>query len=125
MALVAPMFVTMLFGQVEMIRLGMIANLMTNAAREGCRLAVTHDQTPVTVKNRVLTALNGSGIAPQDLTITITPNNWTQVKASDPANNVTVVLSVPFGKVSWVPTPGSLRQATISASATFSSERVQ
>ena len=46
-ALVAPVFVVMVFGLIEFGRAIMVQQVMTNAAREGARLAILDSPTPV------------------------------------------------------------------------------
>ena len=45
MAVVAPLFVFFIFGQIESARLGMVAQVLATAAREGCRAAVINGNT--------------------------------------------------------------------------------
>ena len=69
MVLVAPLLIALIMGQLESSRLGMVAQMLTTAAREGCRVAVI------------------SGIS----------------------------LSVPYSRVSWLPTPHHLKSAMVTA----------
>src|SRR3954463_12047267 len=75
MAIIAPVFVTLILGQIESARLGMVAQLLTTAAREGCRVAVISGKTQADVQSRVNSVLTGSGIAVG--TVTPSPSNWT------------------------------------------------
>ena len=59
MAIVAPVIVALIMGQIEASRLGMVAQLLTTAAREGCRVAVVPGHTQTDVQNRITTVLNG------------------------------------------------------------------
>ena len=117
MALVAPVIVAMIMGQIESSRFGMVAQLLTTAAREGCRVAVVPGHTQSDVQARVNAVLNGSGISVG--TVTPTPSTW----QTDPMGTpITVSLSVPYNQVSWLGIPFFLTNATVSASATMSSE---
>jgi len=121
MACVAPMFVALVMGIVESSRLGMVAQLLTTAAREGCRTAVLPGSTQASVQARVDEVLAGSGIP----SVTVTPvcssgGSWT---SAPKGTAITVSMSVPYSKVSWISIPYFLKNATVSASATFSSER--
>jgi Flp pilus assembly protein TadG len=117
MAFVAPIIVTMLLGQIETARLGMAAQLLTTAAREGCRVAVIPGSTQTDVQNRVNSVLAGSGISVG--TVNPTPSNWATVSGG---TAVTVSFSVPYKNLSWLGTPFFLKTANVSASATLSSE---
>ncbi|MGE3821224.1 MAG: TadE/TadG family type IV pilus assembly protein [Isosphaeraceae bacterium] len=120
-ALIAPIFVAMMMGQLESSRLGMVSQLITTAAREGCRVAVVEGNTQADVQARVDATLAGSGISVGTVTPTCpSPNTWTSAPKGTP---ITVSLSVPYSQVSWLGTPFFLSGATVRASATFSSER--
>jgi Flp pilus assembly protein TadG len=120
MALVAPVFVVLLLGLLEAARLGMVCQLLTTAAREGCRVAVLEGMTQTDVQNRVDAVLSGSGISVGTVTPTCpAPYDWTTAPAATP---ITVSLSVPYSQVSWLAAPVFLKNTTVSASATFSSE---
>jgi Flp pilus assembly protein TadG len=121
MAFVAPVFLTLILGIIESSRLGMVSQMMTTAAREGCRVAVLVGSTQSEVQNRVNAVLNGSGITVGKVTPTCTGSySWDTSPAGTP---ITVSLSVPYSQVSWLPVPYFLKGATVSVSATMSSER--
>jgi Flp pilus assembly protein TadG len=121
MALVAPVLITLLLGMIEAARLGMVAQLLTTAAREGCRVAVLDGMTQADVQDRITTVLSGSGISVGTVTPTCaSPYTWT---AAPSGTAITVSLSVPYSHVTWLKISGFFDRATISASATMSSER--
>ncbi len=120
MALIAPMFVALVMGQIETSRLGMVAQILTTAAREGCRVAVIAGSSQSDVQTRVNTILSGSNIPIGTVTPTCpSPYTWTSAPMGTP---ITVSLSVPYSQVSWLGVPFFLTNATVSASATLSSE---
>jgi hypothetical protein len=120
MALVAPVFVTLILGQIESSRLGMVAQLLTTAAREGCRVAVIPGATQSAVQNRINAVLSGSGVSVGTVTPTCpSPYSWDSAPGG---TAITVSLSVPYSQVSWLGTPFFLKSANVSASATMSSE---
>jgi Flp pilus assembly protein TadG len=122
MAIVMPLFVCMIFAAIESARLGMVSQLITTAAREGCRVAVLDGNTNTQVNNEITAVFNTMGVT--GYTTTITPADCTTRHASDtPDNTITVTLSVPYSQLSWLPSPYYFKTATISASATMSSER--
>ncbi|SIO23934.1 TadE-like protein [Singulisphaera sp. GP187] len=119
--MIAPVFITLVLGQIETSRLGMVSQLLTTAAREGCRVAVIPGKAQSDVQNRVNSVLAGSGIPIGAVTPTCpSPDVWDSSSAGTP---ITVRLSVPYSSVSWLGTPFFLKGATITASATMSSER--
>lgn len=121
MAFIAPVFLTLVLGIIESSRLGMVSQLLTTAAREGCRVAVINGMTETDVQTRINTVLNGSGISVGSVTPTCpSPYAWASAPGGTP---ITVSISVPYSSVSWFPTPYFFNNATISVSATMSSER--
>ena len=120
MALIAPVFLTLILGQIETSRLGMVAQLLTTAAREGCRVAVVPGASQSDVQTRVEAVLTGSGITIGTVTPTCpSPYEWDTAPGGTP---ITVSLSVSYASVSWLGTPFVLKSANVSASATLSSE---
>ncbi len=120
MAFVAPVFVALMMGQLESSRFGMASQLLTTAAREGCRVAVVPGHTETDVQNRINAVLSGSGISVGTVTPTApSPYSWT---SAPQGTAITVSLSVPYSQVSWLGVPFFLNGATVSASATMSSE---
>jgi Flp pilus assembly protein TadG len=121
MAFVAPVFLTLVLGIVEASRLGMVAQLLTTAAREGCRVAVLNGKTQTDVQNRIDNVLSGSGISVGAVAPTCpSPYAWDSAPGGTP---ITVSLSVPYSQVSWLPSPFFLKDTVISSSATMSCER--
>jgi len=118
MAFVLPLFISLVFGMIEAARLGMAAQLLNTAARDGCRVAVLNQMTQADVQAHVDAVLSGSGISAG--TVTPTPSDW---MTAPNATAITVSLSVPYSQISWLPSPRFLGGATVSASATMSSER--
>ena len=110
MALVLPIFVAVTLGIVEFGRAMMVGQLITNAAREGARLGIIDGSTNAEVIDSIEGFLaESAGIQAADLTITITvtpaegnPNPNNQVANALPRDLVTVFVSVPFNKVSYV-----------------------
>ena len=121
LAIVLPVFVMLVLGLIEASRLGMVTQILTTAAREGCRVAVIdgNDNSNVTTRiNQLLSASNITGV-----TTTQTPSDCTTVHSSDNPNTVTIALSVPYSKVTWLGTPRFFKTVTVTGSATMSSER--
>jgi Flp pilus assembly protein TadG len=118
MALVLPLFLALVLGMIEMARLGMVAQLITDAAREGCRVAVLPGSDPTAVTARITSVLAGSGIGP---TVVITP----LISATNPPGGaqIQVQVSVPYSAVAWFSPIQYLGSTTVQASVTMSSER--
>lgn len=111
MALVLPIFFGVVLGIVEFGRAMMVSQMVTNAAREATRLAIIDGSTNNDVETWVEDFLNDSiNVAAADVSVTITvdpaPGNDdpNDVLADAQARDlVTVNVSVPFDKVSYVP----------------------
>lgn len=111
MALVLPLFMLLVLGIVEFGRAMMVSNLITDAAREGARLAASADSTNSEVISLVQDSISETvGIDPGNISISLTvepgPHN------ADPNDNLSyankrdicrVEVSVPFNKVSFIP----------------------
>ena len=93
MALVTPVLLSMLFGIIEYGWVFTIKQTLTNAAREGCRVATLQGSTDAQINSAVTTYLGATGLKSVDYTIT-----KHHATSSDPTEQVSV--TVPYGKVS-------------------------
>jgi Flp pilus assembly protein TadG len=104
MAVVLPVFITVILGLIEVGRGVMVAQLMANAAREAARAAVidgsTNTQVSDVAKNFLASAAN---VSASDVSVTITTQGGGQVSAAQPRDLITIDVSLPFSKVSWLP----------------------
>jgi Flp pilus assembly protein TadG len=122
-ALVAPLFFLMVFGMIEFGRAIMVQQILTNASREGARLAVLDSPNPTAgqVQSTVTSYLQNAGIS--GATVTISPTEPTTAGYGAP---VTVTVQIPFASVSWLPTPMFLGTNTkLGASTVMRRETVQ
>ncbi|MEO8494509.1 MAG: TadE/TadG family type IV pilus assembly protein [Planctomycetota bacterium] len=120
-AVVAPIFVLLLFGMIEYGRMVMVQQMLTNATREGARRAVLDGTTVANVKTTVKDYLSGGNITVNDNEITVKPDPTTATNG----NPVTVSLTVPFSRVSWLPSPMFLGNASMTATSVMRRESVQ
>jgi Flp pilus assembly protein TadG len=110
-ALVLPIFFMVMIGIVEVGRAFMVAQLLTNAAREGSRIAIMTGSTNTEVTQTVKDVAQATaGIAPTDLTVTITiteasgnPETSDQVASANKRDLCEVRCSVPYNKVNLLP----------------------
>jgi Flp pilus assembly pilin Flp len=119
-ALVAPIFLLMVLGMVEVGRAIMVQQIITNASREGARQAVLDGSTGTNVENYVNTYLNGVSLP--DATVTFPQG---QPQDADYGEPVEVHVSIPFGQVSWLPSPMYLSGKTLNASTVMRRETAQ
>lgn len=109
-AIVLPVFLAVTLGIVEFGRAMMVGQLVTNAAREGARLAVIDGSTNASVETAIkdfLTQAAGTSASDVTVTITITPaagntNPGNSLAASHSKDVIAVKVEVPFSKVSYV-----------------------
>jgi Flp pilus assembly protein TadG len=128
--MVAPVLFIFVLGIIELSRLGMVTQALTNAARDGCRVAVLPNNVTSDVQSRLTASLTPFGVSPGSVSAVdtdpgtqgawITPSNW----ATAPGGTaVTLTVRLPFSQVSWLPSPFFLSSAVVTGSATLSSER--
>jgi Flp pilus assembly protein TadG len=110
-AIVAPVFLLMVIGILELGRALMVQQVLINASRVGAREAVTLGATTGSVQTTVEDYT--ASVAVPGVLVNVTPNPATSV-AGDP---ITVTTSVPFNEVSWLPTPWFLSGKTLTASS--------
>jgi Flp pilus assembly protein TadG len=119
-ALVAPVFFLLVFGMIEYGRMVMVQQVITNASREGARIAVLDGSTTTEVTTRVNEYLTSGSIS--GATVTVSPNPPSNAEFGDP---VTVSVSIPFSQVSWLPSPMYLGATTLTATTIMRREAVQ
>jgi Flp pilus assembly protein TadG len=83
------MLLILLFGITEFGRAWMTVNILTSAAREGCRMAVVTAPNTAMVTNRVNQVCNSAGITPTSVTVTGPVD-------TDPERRVTVTVQADF-----------------------------
>ena len=101
-AIVAQVFFLFVLGFIELGRGYMVQHLMSNAARQGCRVAVIEGRSNTDVNNAVYAVLNGQGISGDAVTVQV--NDATANAGTAQAyDEITVTVSIPASSVSWVP----------------------
>ena len=98
------------WGIIEFGRGMMVANMITNAAREGARLAIIDGNTNTDVQNAITSFLQQAiNVSPGDVTVTIgideapgNPDPLNQIANAEPRDLVNIVVSVPFNSVSII-----------------------
>jgi Flp pilus assembly protein TadG len=110
-ALVAPIFFLVVMGVIEIGRAIMVQQHLTNASREGARVAGKDSTMSASdVQSAVNNYLSGAGIS--GATTTVSPNVLSGVLDGEP---VTVSVSVSYSQVSWVPSPWFFQDTTLGA----------
>lgn len=110
MALVLPLFCSLVLGIIEFGRGFMVAQLVTNAAREGARRAIVDGSTNSDVTSFIQTFLRTSanvGTGDVSVTITVTPaagnpNPGNSIAACQSRDLININVKVPFNKVALI-----------------------
>jgi hypothetical protein len=105
-ALVVPVTLLFIFGLIELSRMVMVQQALTNAAQRGSREATlarinSSSNVEATVREYLDGAL-GPIAGSEDLNITISPIDLSSISSGD---EVSVQVSVPSSSVSWVKNP--------------------
>jgi len=119
-AIVAPIFFLMVLGIIEFGRMVMVQQVITNASREGARIAILDDTTAGDVRATVDNYLTNATVTGAE--VTIDPDPPSDAGYGEP---VSVTVSVPFDQVSWLPSPMFLGGTTLTASTVMRRETVQ
>jgi len=111
-ALIAPVFLTLTVGCIELGRAVIVQQLLTNASREGARVAgydTTSSSSKVsTAVNNYLTSVNISGA-----TTAVSPSP----SGLADGEQISVTVGIPFSSVSWLPHPFFLGGQTLKATS--------
>jgi Flp pilus assembly protein TadG len=128
-AVVAPLFFLFVFGIIEFGRMVMVQQVLTNASREGARLAVLDGSETGEVEGVIDDYLVGAGIdnSIRDIEIDVTGADGESktLDSSGYGDAVSVAVSVPFDQVSWLPTPLFLEGVEMRAATVMRRETVQ
>ncbi len=111
MAIVLPIFVLVSLGVVEFGRALMVANMVTNSAREGARMAVLDGSTNTEVTKSVTDFLTSTlNVKPGDVSVGITitpaagnPNPNNQCASAKARDLIAINVQVPYSKVALIP----------------------
>jgi len=115
-ALVAPLFFLLIFGMIEVGRMIMAKQIMTNAARVGARAATLNGANQTDVCTAVANALTSAGV-----------NGSTQTVSPDPSTAssgtpMTVTVSVPCSSISWTSTLTYFNNVTLTSTVVMTHE---
>jgi Flp pilus assembly protein TadG len=120
-ALVAPIVFALVMAAIEFGRAYMSLNLISNAARAGCRKGVLPGSSNDDVTSAVNSALSAGGISGATTTVMV---NGAVTNASTAAqgDQISVEITVPFSQVTWLPTTWFLGDATLAETSVMRHE---
>jgi len=116
LAIVAPIFLLMLVGIIELGRALMVQQVIINASRVGARQAIIPGAGQADVEAAV--EAYASSVAVPGVTVTVTPSP----SGASAGDMITVTTSVDFANVSWLASPWFLGGATLNASSEMRKE---
>jgi hypothetical protein len=114
-AVVAPVFVLLIFGMIEYGRMVMVQQMLTNASREGARRAVLEGASETDVREVVKNYLTPANIPVTNQAIPIMIGEPAAAEALNSAEfgePIHVKVGINFGQVSWLPSPMYLSSST-------------
>ena len=81
----------------------MVKEILTDAARKGCRTGILPGGTNATVTSDVNAVLTNNNIASADATVTIQVNGVTKDVSTAPSNaKISVKVSIPVSSIAWI-----------------------
>jgi Flp pilus assembly protein TadG len=122
---------------IEFGRALMVQQVLTNASREGARVAIldgslntsgAQQATASSVTSTVTGYLQNAGLPTANATVQILDKNGATVEPTTVANGdpIQVVVQIPYSSVSWLPAPRFLTgNATLSATTVMRRETIQ
>ena len=120
-AFVAPLLILLLLGMIEFGRAMMALELLNNAARNGCRLAVVNGSTNDQVTQAVTSTLNNTSVSGATPTILVN-GSQADVSSASTGDTITVTVSVPADTISWLPTSFFLSGKNLTGTAVMRRE---
>lgn len=113
-AVILPFVMVLFLGIIEFGRVLMVQQILTNAAREGCRYAVLPGGTISSSRDVVTTYLSNANItlSSPSTQVTVSPDPTTAAKGA----SITVNVTLPFSSVSWLPATIFMTGKSLSAS---------
>lgn len=116
-AIIAPIFILLIFGIIEFGRVMMVQQILVNASREGARRAVLEDATAESVRQTVVEYLTRSSINVPPDNVSVSPDPGNAINNQE----ISVRISVPFADVSLV--PPFIYNGDLKANTTMRSEK--
>jgi Flp pilus assembly protein TadG len=119
-AVLAPLLFLLIFGMIEYGRMIMVQQMITNAAREGARVAILEGETEDSVKTLVKDRL-AEAVPLEDSDIVITPDNF---ETATGGTKITVAVGINFDQISWLPQILYLGNTRLTATSSMRKESV-
>ena len=107
-AIVAPIFFVLVLATIEFGRCMMVTELLTEAARKGCRKGIIDGTTTQQITDAATNFLTGLGINGESVQVVINDGNGNVAEAQHMPSytEITVTVQIPVSNVTWMPTAG-------------------
>jgi Flp pilus assembly protein TadG len=104
-ALVAPIFFIVVLGLIEIGRACMVTELLTEAARRGCRTGVIEGTSSGSIQKAATDYLTSVGISNESAGVYVNdvPAGNTNIQGMPAYTEITVVVTVPIANATWTP----------------------
>ncbi|QDU47620.1 TadE-like protein [Symmachiella dynata] len=104
MAFVFPVFMLLVLGVIEFGRYMMVGQLVTNAAREGSRLAIRGTFTEEEVKQDILGFITDAvGVEAGQVDIDVSTESGDTIQSAESKDPITVSVAIRFKDVTYLP----------------------
>jgi Flp pilus assembly protein TadG len=100
--MVAPVIFGAVLGMIEVGRGIMVVHLLNNAARAGCRVGILEGKSTNDITTAVNNTLIPVGIKSDTVTVQVN-DGLADASTAQAGNEITVVVTVPVSKVTWLP----------------------
>jgi Flp pilus assembly protein TadG len=120
-AVIAPVILFVIIGIIEVARAFMVTEMLSSAARVGCRTGIIPGRSTSDVTTAVTNYLSGMGVTTESITVEVNDVVADPSTAADFAE-ITVIVSIPIANISWLPTVHYLTGTNLSAQYTLAKE---
>lgn len=102
-ALVAPALFLFILGIIELGRGFMVAHLLCNAARVGCRAGVIPGTSTASIQERVKATLEAQGVVGASTKVYVNGNADIDAAAAQSTDTIAVEVLIPVSQFTWLP----------------------
>ncbi len=104
-AFVAPVFFLVALGIFEFARVLMVIDMLTEAARQGCRQGVIEGTSSAAIQQAATNYLTSVGINGESAGVSVNgqPVNQVDVQNYPAYTDINVIVTVPVNSITWVP----------------------
>ena len=115
-AIIAPIFILLVLGMIEVGRGVMVQQVLTNASRVGARRAIVLSSTMQQSKDAAEDYADAAGVTSVSATVSPDP------ASAAPGDAITVTVTVNFANVTWLPAPWFMGGKVLTATSVMRKE---